>query len=192
MSAPTTLNELFFDSMDRYRDRAVLLRARRDGIWTDISAGEMADCVWALSLGFLQLDAQPGDRIGILSENRPEWAYADFASLTARCIDVPIYPTLPAGQIEFMLRDAEVSILCVSNATQLEKVRAIRGNLPALRHVITFDDGAGGARRAVPPQGDAPRPRRDSRVARLGRGRVQGPARGRRDDHLHLRNDGGP
>ena len=144
MSAPTTLNELFFDAMDRFRDRPVLLRARRDGAWTDISAREMADCVYALSLGFLELDAMPGDRIGILSENRPEWAYADFAALTARCVDVPIYPTLPAGQIEFMLRDAGVSILCVSTATQLEKIRAIRSSLPALRHVVVFDDGVEG------------------------------------------------
>ena len=144
MSEPTTLNELFFDAMDRFRDRPVLLRARRDNVWTDISAREVADCVYALSLGFLELDAQPGDRIGILSENRPEWAYADFAALTARCVDVPIYPTLPAGQIEFMLRDAGVSILCVSNATQLEKIRSIRTSLPELRHVITFDDGLEG------------------------------------------------
>jgi len=144
VSDPTTLNELFFQSMDRWRDRAVLLRARRDNVWTDISAREMADCVFALSLGFLELDANPGDRIGILSENRPEWAYADFAALTARCIDVPIYPTLPAGQIEFMLRDAGVSILCVSNATQLEKIRSIRANLPDLRHIIVFDDGVEG------------------------------------------------
>ena len=144
MSDPTTLNELFFDAMDRFRDRAVLLRARRENVWTDISAREMADGVFALSLGFLELDAQPGDRIGIISENRPEWAYADFAALTARCIDVPIYPTLPAGQIEFMLRDAGVSILCVSNAIQLEKIRSIRANLPALRHVVVFDDGIEG------------------------------------------------
>lgn len=140
MTSPATLNELFFDAMDRFRDRPVLLRARRGAAWTDISGREMADCVWATSLGLLELDLQPGDRVGILSENRPEWAYTDFATLTARGVDVPIYPSLPAGQIEFLLRDAGVSILCVSNAKQLEKIRQIRPNLPALRHVIGFDD----------------------------------------------------
>ncbi len=140
MSTPTTLNELFFDAMARYRDRAVLLRARRGGVWIEISGREVADCVWALSLGLLELDVQPGDRVGILSENRPEWAYADFAALTARCVDVPIYPSLPAGQVEYLLRDAGVSILCVSNAAQLEKARSIRANLPGLRHLIVFDD----------------------------------------------------
>jgi long-chain acyl-CoA synthetase len=141
VTTPTTLNELFFDAMDRFRDRAVLLRARREGVWTDISGREVADCVWAFSLGLLELDLQPGDRVGIISENRPEWAYADYGTLAARGIDVPIYPSLPAGQIEFMLRDAGVSILCVSNAAQLEKVRSIRANLPGLRHVVVFDDG---------------------------------------------------
>ncbi len=140
-AGPTTLTALFFDAMERFRDRPARLRARREGGWVDISTLEVADCVHALSLGLKELGVVPGDRVAILSENRPEWAYADFAILTARCTDVPIYATLPAGQIEGLLRDSGAVAILLSNRTQLDKIQEVRGRLPALAHVIVFDDG---------------------------------------------------
>jgi long-chain acyl-CoA synthetase len=99
-----------------------------------------------MSLGLRELGIQDGDRVAILSENRPEWAIADYACLTARCTDVPIYPTLPARQIEYILRDSGSVALVVSSAAQLEKVLAIRERLPGLRHIVTLDAvGAGQA-----------------------------------------------
>ena len=59
-----------------------------------------------LSIGLQELGVRRGDRVAILSENRPEWAIADYACLAARCTDVPIYPTLPAKQAEYILRDS--------------------------------------------------------------------------------------
>jgi long-chain acyl-CoA synthetase len=97
-----------------------------------------------MSLGLRELGIRDGDRVAILSENRPEWAIADYACLTARCTDVPIYPTLPARQIEYILRDSGAVALVVSSAAQLEKVLAIRERLPGLRHIVTLDAvGAG-------------------------------------------------
>jgi long-chain acyl-CoA synthetase len=95
-----------------------------------------------LSLGLLELGIQPGDRVAILSENRPEWAIADYACLTACCTDVPIYPTLPSKQIEYNLRDSGATAVLVSSRVQLEKVLAVRDRLPDLRHVIVFDGDA--------------------------------------------------
>jgi long-chain acyl-CoA synthetase len=141
VSRPATLNQLFFDAMERFRDRPAMLRARRDSVWTDISTHEVAESVHATSLGLLELGVQPGDRVAILSENRPEWAYTDLGILTARAIDVPVYATLPAAQIEGLLRDSGSAILFVSNRTQLEKIRQIRDRLPDLREIIAFDDG---------------------------------------------------
>ena len=69
---------------------------------------------------------RPGDRVAILSENRPEWAIADYACLAARCTDVPIYPTLPAKQAEYILRDSGAVAVLVSTAAQLDKVQAVR------------------------------------------------------------------
>jgi long-chain acyl-CoA synthetase len=117
------------------------MRAKRDGRWEELSYRGLADRVQDLSLGLGELGVKPGDRVAILSENRPEWAIADYACLAARCTDVPIYPTLPAAQVEYILRDAGAAVALVSSATQLEKVLSIRGRLPALRQIVVFDEG---------------------------------------------------
>ena len=118
------------------------LRSRRDGQWVDLGYRDLADQVQDLSLGLVELGVAPGDRVAILSENRPEWAIADFACLAARCTDVPIYPTLPAKQAEYVLRDSAAVAVLVSTPAQVEKLLVIRERLPQLRHIIAFD-GAG-------------------------------------------------
>ena len=139
MSEPRTLTELYFSAIDEFGRRPVAMRSRLSGSWVDLSYAELADRVESFSIGLLELGVQPGQQVAILSENRPEWAIADYACLAARCADVPIYPTLPPKQIEYVLRDSESVVVCVSNADQLAKVEQIRGNLPNLRHVIVFD-----------------------------------------------------
>src|SRR4051812_32247081 len=139
---PRTLNELYFGTVERCRSRPVAVRAKRRGQWFALSYGELAGRVQDLSLGLLELGLSAGDRVAILSENRPEWAIADYACLTACCTDVPIYPTLPAKQIEHNLRDSGAAAVFVSTRQLLEKVLSVRDRLPALRHVIAFDDDA--------------------------------------------------
>ncbi|MEP6858823.1 MAG: long-chain fatty acid--CoA ligase, partial [Gemmatimonadales bacterium] len=79
-------------------------------------------------------------RVAILSENRPEWAIADYACLTAGLTDVPIYPTLPADQIAYILKDSGAVAIFISNKTQADKIREIRTQLPGLKTVIGFDE----------------------------------------------------
>ncbi len=138
MSSPATLTQLYFQAMERYRDRPVYLRYRTAAGWVDLSYLAVARRIHHLSLGLRELGLASGDRIGILSENRPEWGMCDFASLLLGCPNVPVYPTLPAAQIRTILADAEVRAICVSTAAQLDKVRAIREELPTLAHVIAF------------------------------------------------------
>jgi long-chain acyl-CoA synthetase len=118
------------------------MRVRRDGRWTELPYRGLAEQVQAASVGLRELGLRDGDRVAILSENRPEWAIADYACLAARCTDVPIYPTLPARQAEYILRDSGAAALLVSSAAQLEKVLAVRDRLPALRHLVAFDPAA--------------------------------------------------
>src|SRR6185436_17412824 len=103
---PATLTQLYFGALERFGSRPVACRAKRDGAWLELSYRELSDRVQDLSLGLLELGIRPGDRIAILSENRPEWAIADYACLAARCTDVPIYPTLTAKQVEHNLCDS--------------------------------------------------------------------------------------
>ena len=141
-STARTLNELLFGALDRFAGMPVAMRAKREGVWVELSWSDLAERIQDLSLGLLELGIVPGDRVAILSENRPEWAIADYACLAACCTDVPIYPTLPARQVEHNLADSGSVAVFVSNQHQLEKVLAVRSRLAALRHIIAFEQGA--------------------------------------------------
>ena len=142
---PGTLNELFFGAMDRWRERPAVMRVKRGGTWQPLSYADLLQQVRHVSLGLGTLGVRAGDRVAILSENRPEWAIADYACLAARCPDVPVYPTLPASQVRHILRDSGAVAIFVSSAEQRAKVDEIRSELPGLRHVIAMNaDAAGG------------------------------------------------
>jgi long-chain acyl-CoA synthetase len=135
-----TLTQLFFGAVERHGGRPAAFRSKTQGRWQPITHREAAERVQNISLGLRALGVKPGDRVALLSENRPEWAFADYACLCARATDVPIYTTLPAKQAEYILRDSGTVAVFVSNDEQLAKVQEVRGNLPALKQLITFDD----------------------------------------------------
>jgi long-chain acyl-CoA synthetase len=136
--APTTLNELFFNSLETYKHPAAY-QVKRDGKYQPIPYTTVLERVRRISLGLRALGLQPGDRVAILSENRPEWAFADWACLTARLADVPIYVTLPAEQVAHPIANSGAKAIFVSNEQQASKVAEVRSQLPALQHVISFD-----------------------------------------------------
>ena len=138
-----TLTELFFGGVERYADHPAAFRYKADGAWRAVTHREVVERVQALGAGLLELGIRPGDRVAILAETRLEWALADYACLCVRAADVPIYPTLPANQAEYILRDSGAVAVVCSTAAQVAKVRAVRGALPALRHVIAFEPAAG-------------------------------------------------
>src|SRR4051794_13028462 len=115
-----------------------LLLSKVDGQWRPISAKDFGFTVRALSLGLNSLGIQPGDRVAILSENRPEWAMADYAILCAGAWSVPIYPTLPAAQIAPLLVDSGARAIFLSTGEQVAKIREIRDRCPALEYVIAM------------------------------------------------------
>src|SRR5690606_349781 len=80
-----------------------------------------------------------GDRVALLSENRPEWAWVDYALLSIGVWTVPIYATLPAPQVAFIVRHSGARVLFVSTADQLEKVLSVRAELPELEQVVVLD-----------------------------------------------------
>ncbi|MDQ6770440.1 MAG: long-chain fatty acid--CoA ligase, partial [Gemmatimonadota bacterium] len=137
--APGTLNKLFFDAIAQY-NRPDALQVKVAGAYRPISHKEVGDRVRHAARGLSSLGINRGDRVAILSENRPEWAIADYACLTTGLTDVPIYPTLPADQIAYILKDSGAVAVFVSNRTQAEKLKEIRFRLPGIRSVIGFDD----------------------------------------------------
>jgi len=107
--------------------------------WKSISAADFGFTVRALSLGLNALGIQPGDRAAILSENRPEWAMADYAILCAGAWSVPIYPTLPAHQVAPLLKDSGARAIFLSSMEQLDKILTVRAQCPALEYVILME-----------------------------------------------------
>jgi long-chain acyl-CoA synthetase len=137
------LVDIFYASVDGY-DKADHLRHKKDGAWRAISSAEFRRAVEELSLGLRALGVEPGDRVAILSENRPEWAFADLATLALAAVDVPIYPSCTADQVLYILKDSGSRAVFVSSAAQAAKVAGIREQAPALCHVIRMEEGAAG------------------------------------------------
>ncbi len=137
-----TLPRLFFDAVERHAGRPAAFRSKVGGVWTSITHREAEARVRAISLGLRELGIRAGDRVAIVSESRPEWMLADFACLCARSTDVPVYPTLPAAQIEYILRDSGAVAAFCSTADQVGKLVAVQASLPTLRHLIVFDPKA--------------------------------------------------
>jgi len=121
------------------------LRYKRHGLYRDVSwDGYRAD-VLACAAALVDAGIAPGDRVGLVSENRREWLIADLAILAASAVNVPPHAPLSAPQIEYQLADAGVRWLFLSGREQLEKVRQVRGRLPELRGVVVFDCDAAAA-----------------------------------------------
>src|SRR4030081_22121 len=133
-----TLNQLFFTTVDRHAGLAAAFRSKVGGAWVPITHRQALERVQAISLGMRELGIKPGDKVAIISENRPEWALSGYACLTARATDVPIYPTLTPQQTEYILRDSEAVAALVSRAAQLDKVLELRCMRPGLKPVIVF------------------------------------------------------
>ena len=138
---PGTLNQLFFTAARKW-NKPDAMQVRVDGTWQPIAHTTILERVRRIALGLDAIGVKPGDRVAILSENRPEWALADYACLTAGFTDVPIYATLPAEQIPYMLEDSGSVAIFISTAAQAAKFATVRKSCRQLRHVIVFDDAA--------------------------------------------------
>jgi long-chain acyl-CoA synthetase len=134
-----TVCDLFYRSVDTYR-KPEHLKHKKDGAWHAISSEELRAAVEQVSMGLRCLGTGPGDRVAILSENRPEWAFADLAVLCTGAADATIYATLTAPQVQYILADSEAGVVFVSSAAQAAKVAEVRAQLPHLRHVVRFDE----------------------------------------------------
>jgi long-chain acyl-CoA synthetase len=134
-----TLVEIFFDAVETIDSADALQRRVAAGEWQSISHATVLEKVRRTALGLEALGLEPGDRVAILSENRPEWAQADWASLCSGITDVPIYDTLPSNQVEYILNDAEIRLVFVSNREQLNKILAVWDEVPSLEWAVMFD-----------------------------------------------------
>jgi len=118
-----TLNDIFFAATDRGLDRAMLYRDA--GQWLPISSLDLHRNVARTARALQEWGVRKGDRVAILSENRPEWSTADFAILLLGAVTVPVYATLTPEQTAYTLRDSGAGIVFVSTERQLRKVQSV-------------------------------------------------------------------
>ncbi len=131
---------MFTRLVEKYAGRGRdVYRYKLEGRYVGVTYDELYDKVETFAHGLSSLGLKRGSKIAILSENRPEWPVSDLASLAIGAIDVSIFPTLPAKQIEYILLDGDVSFIIVSNSFQLAKVLRIRENVKALRQIIMMN-----------------------------------------------------
>jgi long-chain acyl-CoA synthetase len=132
----TTLVELFRRAVGRERNP---LNYKKDGHWRQVSSRELESQVRAVAMGLYALDVRVGDRIGILSENRVEWTIEDLGVINCGGVDAPIYATQSPKQVAYILNDAGVEVLFISNQAQYDRVRDELNNCSKLRVIISFD-----------------------------------------------------
>ena len=143
-SALRTVADLPFHMLGRFAKPLAIGRCR-DAAVEGLSSQAAFERIRDLSLGLRSLGMSVGDRVAILAESRPEWILCDLAVLAAGAVTVPIYPTLAASQVRYILQDSGARLALVSTAEQLGKLQDVRHLLPALEAVVVMDASAAAA-----------------------------------------------
>lgn len=134
-----TLVSMFYSQAAAHAGRTAV-RVKRDGKYVDVPWSEMADRARALAAGLIAQGVQPGDRIGILSENRLEWFLADFAILSVGAITVALHAPLTARQVLDQFADCGPVAVFLSGDVQRDKLRSVRAGLPCVQTVYIFEE----------------------------------------------------
>jgi long-chain acyl-CoA synthetase len=132
-----TINEVFYRGIERNLECAVLFK--RSQKWVPISSREFYRNVLGVAYAMREWGLRPGDRVAILSENRPEWAVIDYAAMLIGAASVPIYTTLTPEQTLYVLRDSGARVIFLSNADQFEKFCGISDQC-AVEKVVIMDE----------------------------------------------------
>ncbi|MEO7529943.1 MAG: long-chain fatty acid--CoA ligase [Sediminibacterium sp.] len=144
-----------FDCLDhqlQHFPKQDMLAAKENGQWITYATAQVAEIVNRFSAGLLKLGvsgndmtAAGSDKIAIISNNRPEWVFTDLAAQQLGAILVPVYPTTNPLELEFILNDAEVKYIFVSNEELLQKIKGLVDKVPSIKTIYTFDKIEGAA-----------------------------------------------
>ena len=120
--------------------RRVALREKEFGIWQEITWADYLDRVRRFSLGLAALGVRQGDRIAIVGDNRPEWTIAQLAAQTLGALPLGLYQDAVAAELAVLLEAASPRVVVAEDQEQVDKVLEVREGLPALEHVVHYDD----------------------------------------------------
>jgi long-chain acyl-CoA synthetase len=142
----TTINRLFdfpYYQLEKYNLSDALV-TKQNGVWVKTSTQEYIDKANAVSRALLRMGIQKNDKIAVISSNnRTEWHIMDVGILQTGAQNVPVYPTITEEDYEYILNHAEAMYVFVSDAELLNKINAIKGNVPSLKEVYSFNEVEG-------------------------------------------------
>ena len=139
---PKTLVELLKHAASA-RPRKEALRFKQGKQWQAVTAEQLLERVRNVALGLSDLGIRKGDRIAMLAESGPLWTISDYAILSNGAVNVPVYPTQPPHQVEYILRESAPRLLFISTARQMKRVEAALKHFPDLR-IVSFQPIEGG------------------------------------------------
>src|ERR671914_70863 len=136
-----SLGRMVLEAAERHRGAAI--RFPRDGTWHEWSFEDFGTAVRELARGLAALGLEPGDRVAILGETRPEWTLADAAVLAAGLVVVPVYHTNSPEECRYVVDHSGAKAIILENGAQLEKIEAVKAELPGLEHIVSMEDTGG-------------------------------------------------
>ena len=133
-----------FDILTRiqiqFPDKTDVLAGKEEGKWRRYSVLEYVDyCDW-VSYALLSTGIKKGDKIAIISNNRPEWNFTDFGISQIGAVSVPIYPTISSDEYAYILGHVEPKLVFISDKNLYEKIKPIADQNPGLSDIYTFDN----------------------------------------------------
>ena len=133
-----TIADLLPRAVEQYAERPAVA-VKRNGVWQHVTFTEVGEIVCEIARGLIDLGIEPGERVCILAKTRPEWTYADFAIESIGAVKVTIYANSSPEQCEWVAGNSEAAAVVCEDRAQLEKIRVVRGRLPALRDLIVIE-----------------------------------------------------
>jgi long-chain acyl-CoA synthetase len=138
-----TIADLLSRAVERFGDR-VAQKHKVDGEWRDVTFAEVGEIVSEIGRGLIDLGVEPGERVGMLCTTRVEWAWCSLAISAAGAVVVPIYPSNSPEECAWVAGNSEsVAIVC-EDASQVDKIEAVRDELPSLRNIVVIEGGDAG------------------------------------------------
>lgn len=138
MAQITRVFDLLQLSMEKYQ-KDDMVAAKQDGVWVKYSTEKFVGLANGLSCGLIASGIKKDDKVAIMSPNRPEWNIGDFAIMQIGATQVPMYPTLAENDIKFILKDADVKIVFVSDKILFEKLDKVRTKDSISFDIYSFD-----------------------------------------------------
>jgi long-chain acyl-CoA synthetase len=135
-----------FDLLNLYREKYRMddaLAGKEKGVWIRYSSDQYIDFAHNISFGLMAMGLKKGDKVCTISNNRPQWNFVDMGVAQAGIIHVPVYPTISLAEYKYILKDAEPSVIFVSDKALYDKIRPIADIVESVREVYTFNEVEG-------------------------------------------------